>query len=104
MGERPRPEIWTDLRLVTIRTKRSKCWAPHLGRCCPASACRLGGEGLESNPAIRHLGVLVDGHLNLSQQHALAAAVTTAEMHHLSSERSAQPLAPTSLANFRLLL
>jgi len=50
-----------------------KCQIVHLGRSNTGHKYKLGQEWLESSPAERNLGVLVDSRLNLSQQCALAA-------------------------------
>ncbi|KAK4827981.1 hypothetical protein QYF61_022683 [Mycteria americana] len=56
-----------------MKFNKSKCWILHLGRSNAGHKYKLGEEWLESSPAERGLGVLVDRRLNRSQQCGLAA-------------------------------
>jgi len=61
-----RLDQWAEASCVSVN--KARCQVLHLGHNKPMQHCRLGEEWLESCPAEKNLGVLVDSRPNMSQR------------------------------------
>ena len=101
--ERNLDRIEQRAQVNVMRSNKSKHKVLHLGGGNPYYQFKLGHERIESSPAKKDLGVLVDGKLNMSQ-HAQKASCILGCMKRCVTIRSREAILPLFSAQVRLHL